>query len=257
MARFLNLLADRAGHRQGPVHDRLVEVVGHRGRAQAASRAGRSSTRSRSRRARSSSCDQARLARRYGAAVIVMAFDEQGQADTVERKVAICQARVRAAHRRRPASSPTTSSSTRTSSPSARASRSTPATASPTSRRRGASSSELPDVLVSGGVATCPSRFRGNDAVREAIHAVFLYHAIAAGMDMGIVNAGALPVYDDIDPDAPRARRGRGPQPPRRRDRAHARDRRRGARRRARRQRARPRPRRGAKRPSQSGSSTR
>ena len=55
-------------------------------------------------------------------------------------------------------------------------------------------------MLVSGGVSNVSFAFRGNDAVREAIHAVFLYHAIRAGMDMGIVNAGALPVYDDIDP---------------------------------------------------------
>ncbi len=59
---------------------------------------------------------------------------------------------------------------------------------------------ELPDVLVSGGVSNVSFAFRGNDPVREAIHAVFLYHAIAAGMDMGIVNAGALPIYADIPP---------------------------------------------------------
>ena len=57
---------------------------------------------------------------------------------------------------------------------------------------------ELPGVLVSGGVSNVSFSFRGNDPVREAIHAVFLFHAIRAGMDMGIVNAGALPVYDDI-----------------------------------------------------------
>ena len=57
---------------------------------------------------------------------------------------------------------------------------------------------ELPGVLVSGGVSNVSFSFRGNDAVREAIHSVFLFHAIRAGMDMGIVNAGALPVYDDI-----------------------------------------------------------
>src|SRR5688572_4904266 len=59
---------------------------------------------------------------------------------------------------------------------------------------------ELPGTLVSGGVSNLSFSFRGNDAVREAIHSVFLYHAITAGMDMGIVNAGALPVYDDIEP---------------------------------------------------------
>ena len=56
----------------------------------------------------------------------------------------------------------------------------------------------MPTVQVSGGVSNVSFSFRGNDAVREAIHAVFLFHAIRAGMDMGIVNAGALPVYDDI-----------------------------------------------------------
>ena len=60
---------------------------------------------------------------------------------------------------------------------------------------------ELPGALVSGGVSNVSFAFRGNDPIREAIHSVFLYHAIAAGMDMGIVNAGALAIYDDIDPD--------------------------------------------------------
>ena len=60
---------------------------------------------------------------------------------------------------------------------------------------------ELPGVLISGGVSNVSFSFRGNDPVREAIHAVFLFHAIAAGMDMAIVNAGALPVVDDLDAD--------------------------------------------------------
>ena len=72
--------------------------------------------------------------------------------------------------------------------------------------------------------------FRGNDPVREAMHSVFLYHAIKAGMTMGIVNAGQLAIYEDIDARAARARRGRDPQPPRRRHRAAARDRRRATR---------------------------
>src|SRR5205823_14162105 len=59
----------------------------------------------------------------------------------------------------------------------------------------------LPHVLVSGGVSNVSFSFRGNDPVREAIHAAFLYHAIDAGMDMGIVNAGQLPIYADIPPD--------------------------------------------------------
>src|SRR5690606_11461989 len=59
----------------------------------------------------------------------------------------------------------------------------------------------LPHAHVSGGVSNLSFSFRGNETVRAAMHSVFLYHAIAAGMDMGIVNAGALPVYDDIDPE--------------------------------------------------------
>ena len=60
---------------------------------------------------------------------------------------------------------------------------------------------ELPGALVSGGVSNVSFSFRGNDAVREAIHSVFLYHAIQAGMDMGIVNAGQLAVYDELPED--------------------------------------------------------
>src|SRR5690606_16168284 len=60
---------------------------------------------------------------------------------------------------------------------------------------------ELPHVKISGGVSNISFSFRGNDVVREAIHAVFLYHAVRAGMDMGIVNAGQLGVYDDLDPE--------------------------------------------------------
>lgn len=59
----------------------------------------------------------------------------------------------------------------------------------------------LPCARISGGVSNLSFSFRGNDVVREAIHSVFLYHAIRAGMDMGIVNAGALPIYDDIKPE--------------------------------------------------------
>jgi 5-methyltetrahydrofolate--homocysteine methyltransferase len=140
---------------------------------------------------------QARKVLRYGAAVVVMAFDEQGQADTAERKFAICKraydilvnevgfppediifdpnifavatgieehndyARgyIEAARRIR---------------------------------------AELPYVHVSGGLSNVSFAFRGNDTVREAMHSVFLYHAIKAGMDMGIVNAGQLAVYEDI-----------------------------------------------------------
>ena len=144
--------------------------------------------------------EHARKVRRYGAAVVVMAFDEEGQADTAERKVAICErayklltenigfppediifdpnifavatgieehnnyglAYIEAARRIK---------------------------------------EKMPLVHVSGGVSNLSFAFRGNEPVREAMHSVFLYHAIQAGMDMGIVNAGQLALYDDIDPE--------------------------------------------------------
>jgi 5-methyltetrahydrofolate--homocysteine methyltransferase len=88
-------------------------------------------------------------------------------------------------------------SSTRTSSPSPPASRSTTTTRWRTSTR--CIKALLPLVRISGGVSNVSFSFRGNNAVREAIHSVFLYHAIRAGMDMGIVNAGQLAVYDDLE----------------------------------------------------------
>jgi 5-methyltetrahydrofolate--homocysteine methyltransferase len=142
---------------------------------------------------------QARLARRYGAAVISMAFDEQGQADTVERKVEICMR----AHRlltEQAGFDPTDVILD----PNIFAvgtgieEHAGYAVAYIAAVRR--IKAELPGVLVSGGVSNVSFAFRGSDCLREAIHAVFLYHAIRAGMDMGIVNAGALPVYDEINP---------------------------------------------------------
>jgi 5-methyltetrahydrofolate--homocysteine methyltransferase len=142
----------------------------------------------------------AELVRRYGAAVIVMAFDEQGQADSAERKVAIC---TRAYHLLvdRVGFPPEDiifdpnifAIATGIEEHAGYANDYIAAT-----RRIKAT---LPHALVSGGVSNVSFSFRGNDPVREAIHAVFLYHAIAAGMDMGIVNAGQLPVYDDIPKD--------------------------------------------------------
>ena len=142
----------------------------------------------------------ARIVRRHGAAVVVMAFDEQGQADTKQRKIEICQraykllteevgfppediifdpnifavatgieehngygvAFIEATHEIR---------------------------------------ATCPGAHISGGVSNLSFSFRGNEPVREAMHSVFLYHAIAAGMDMGIVNAGQLAVYERIDPE--------------------------------------------------------
>ena len=129
--------------------------------------------------------------RRYGAAVIVMAFDERGQADSVERKVEICTRSYRLL--RIELGLPTEDiifdpnifaigtgieEHARYALDYIEATRRLKET--------------LPHVLVSGGVSNVSFSFRGNDPVREAIHAVFLYHAIEAGMDMGIVNAGQL-----------------------------------------------------------------
>ena len=143
---------------------------------------------------------QARLVRRYGAAAVVMAFDEQGQADTYQRKTEIC----------------------------ARAYRilvedvgfppediifdpNIFAVATGIEEHNNYAvdfieatrwiKQNLPGAKVSGGVSNVSFSFRGNDPVREAIHTVFLYYAIQAGMDMGIVNAGMVGVYDDIEPE--------------------------------------------------------
>jgi 5-methyltetrahydrofolate--homocysteine methyltransferase len=139
----------------------------------------------------------ARLVRRYGAAVIVMAFDEAGQADSLQRKVAICTRchRLLVEHADFPAQDIIFD-------PNIFA----VATGMEEHNRYGLDFIEatrtikdtLPHVLVSGGVSNVSFSFRGNSAVREAIHAAFLYHAIRAGMDMGIVNAGQLAIYEEI-----------------------------------------------------------
>ena len=143
---------------------------------------------------------QARLARRYGAAVVVMAFDEGGQAETVEQRVAIAH-RVHTLLTEQAGFEATDiildpnifAIGTGIEEHNGYAVSYIEAT-----RRIKA---ELPGLLISGGVSNVSFSFRGNDPVREAIHAVFLVNAIAAGMDMGIVNAGALPVVDDLDAD--------------------------------------------------------
>ena len=141
--------------------------------------------------------DQARLVRRYGAAVIVMAFDEQGQADTYERKVEICLR----AHRilTEEVGFP---SEDIIFDPNIFA----VATGIEEHNRYAIAfieacrllKTELPHCRISGGVSNLSFSFRGSDVLREAMHSAFLYHAIQAGMDMAIVNAGALPVYDEI-----------------------------------------------------------
>jgi 5-methyltetrahydrofolate--homocysteine methyltransferase len=143
---------------------------------------------------------QAKLIRRYGAATVVMAFDEKGQADTYQRKTEICQRSyqilveeigfppediifdpnifaIATGIEEHDNYAVDFINATRW------------------------IKENLPGAKVSGGVSNVSFSFRGNDRVREAIHTVFLYHAIQAGMDMGIVNAGQLGVYADLDPD--------------------------------------------------------
>ncbi len=142
---------------------------------------------------------QATLVRRYGAAVIVMAFDEQGQADTAARKISICE-RAYKILTERVGFPPEDiifdpnifAIATGIEEHNNYAVDFIEATREIKAR--------LPHVHVSGGVSNVSFSFRGNNAVREAIHTVFLYHAVAAGMDMGIVNAGALPLYSDLPP---------------------------------------------------------
>ena len=142
---------------------------------------------------------RARQVRKYGAAAVIMAFDEQGQADTFERKVNICSRSYQLLTER--AGFPPED-----------------IIFDPNIFAIGTGIEEhrhyavdyiqatkkikeaLPYARISGGVSNISFSFRGNDAVREAMHSAFLYHAVAAGMDMGIVNAGQLAVYDDIDP---------------------------------------------------------
>ena len=144
--------------------------------------------------------EKAGRARRYGAAVVVMAFDEQGQADTRERRVAICTRCYRLLTERAGfppediifdpnvfAIATGIEAHNRYAVDFIEATREIKRT--------------LPGVKVSGGISNVSFSFRGNDAIREAIHSVFLYHAVAAGLDMGIVNAGQLALYDDLGPE--------------------------------------------------------
>jgi len=142
----------------------------------------------------------ARLVRRYGAAAIVMAFDEQGQADTHERKFDVCRRAYRLLTEQ--VGFPPEDIIF---DPNIFAI----ATGIEEHNNYGRDfidathdiKTKLPHALVSGGVSNVSFSFRGNNPVREAIHAVFLYHAIQAGMDMGIVNAGQLAIYDEIPAD--------------------------------------------------------
>ena len=144
--------------------------------------------------------DKARTLQRYGAAAVVMAFDETGQAATAERKVEICRRAYRLLTERAGfdpgdiifdpnilAVATGLEEHDDYAVDFIEATRTIKKT--------------CPGALVSGGVSNLSFSFRGNDPVREAMHAAFLYHAIAAGMDMGIVNAGQLVVYEDIEPE--------------------------------------------------------
>ena len=143
---------------------------------------------------------QARLAMHYGAAVVVMAFDEQGQADTVQRKVSICE-RAHALLTEKIGFAPEDivfdpnifAVATGIEEHNRYSLDFIDATAA--IKRR------MPGVHVSGGVSNVSFSFRGNERVREAMHSVFLYHAIRAGLTMGIVNAGQLAIYGDIPED--------------------------------------------------------
>ena len=143
---------------------------------------------------------QARKVRRYGAAVVVMAFDERGQADSAERKVSICARSYRILTEQIgfPPEDIIFDPNIF-------------AVATGIDEHNGYGldfieatrqiKAQLPHCMISGGVSNVSFSFRGNDPVREAMHSVFLYHAIRAGMDMGIVNAGQLAIYEDIKPD--------------------------------------------------------
>ena len=142
----------------------------------------------------------ARLVRRYGAAVIVMAFDEEGQATTVERKVAIAGRayRILTEEIGFPPEDIVFDPNILT---VATGIEEHDAYALNFLEATVRIKATLPHVKVSGGVSNISFSFRGNNAVREAMHAAFLYHAIAAGLDMGIVNAGQLAVYEEIPKD--------------------------------------------------------
>jgi len=144
--------------------------------------------------------EQARTVRRYGAGVVVMAFDEQGQADTVARKVSICERAYRLL-----VDEIGFPSEDIIFDPNVLA------VATGIEEHNGFAKAFIealplikercPGVKTSGGISNLSFSFRGNDHVREAMHSAFLYHAIRAGLDMGIVNAGQLVLYEDISPE--------------------------------------------------------
>jgi 5-methyltetrahydrofolate--homocysteine methyltransferase len=138
--------------------------------------------------------------RRYGAATVVMAFDEQGQADTADRKYAICARAYRILVERVgfPPEDIIFDPNIFAVATGIEEHNDYAVAFFEATRRI---KEHLPFAHVSGGVSNVSFAFRGNEPVREAMHAVFLYHAIAAGMDMGIVNAGQIAVYEEIEPE--------------------------------------------------------
>src|ERR1700761_3044775 len=142
---------------------------------------------------------QARLIRRYGAASVVMAFDEKGQADTFERKIEICERayRILVDQVGFPAEDIIFDPNIFAIATGIEEHDNYAVDFIDATRWI---KQNLPGAKVSGGVSNVSFSFRGNEPVREAIHTVFLYHAIQAGMDMGIVNAGMIGVYDNLDP---------------------------------------------------------
>ncbi|MDF1485640.1 methionine synthase [Ramlibacter sp. H39-3-26] len=142
---------------------------------------------------------QARLVKRYGAAAVVMAFDEQGQADTYQRKIGICERayRILVDEVGFPPEDIIFDPNIFAIATGIEEHNNYAVDFIEATRWI---KQHLPGAKVSGGVSNVSFSFRGNDPVREAIHTVFLYHAIAAGMDMGIVNAGMVGVYDELEP---------------------------------------------------------
>ncbi len=142
---------------------------------------------------------RARLVRRYGAAAVIMAFDENGQADSLQRRVDICRRAWRILTEEEGWDAADIIFD-----PNVFA----VATGLPEHDNYAVDFMEtcrtikdtMPGALISGGISNLSFSFRGNDTVREAMHAVFLYHAIKAGLDMGIVNAGQLAVYEEVEP---------------------------------------------------------
>jgi 5-methyltetrahydrofolate--homocysteine methyltransferase len=143
--------------------------------------------------------EQARKVLRYGAAVIVMAFDENGQADTLERRVAICQRawKILTEDVGFPPQDVIFDPNIFAVATGISEHDSYGVDFIEATRRIKAA---CPGAMISGGLSNISFSFRGQDRIREAIHSVFLYHAIRAGLDMAIVNAGQLDIYDEIDP---------------------------------------------------------